>query len=141
MSEKPGAVHGRQPPVRVRGWDDELLAAELQALDAAGFDLGLTGSDGADLGRLLASLDEGDGRAGEDVGPEPPANGHLKANPADLRIMHVEGDSILPTLKGGDVVLVDLSRTAPTPPGIFLLFDGFGLPSGWRTLPARIRRR
>ena len=53
--------------------------------------------------------------------------GHLKANPADLRIMHVEGDSMLPTLKDGDVVLVDLSRTAPTPPGIFVLFDGLGL--------------
>ena len=31
------------------GWDDELLAAELQALDAAGFDLGLTGFEGEDL--------------------------------------------------------------------------------------------
>jgi phage repressor protein C with HTH and peptisase S24 domain len=53
--------------------------------------------------------------------------GRLKANPADLRIMHVEGDSMLPTLKDGDVVRVDLSRTAPTPPGIFVLFDGLGL--------------
>ncbi len=53
--------------------------------------------------------------------------GHLKAHPADLRILHVEGDSMLPTLKDGDVVLVDLSRKAPTPPGIFVLFDGLGL--------------
>ena len=51
----------------------------------------------------------------------------LKARPADLRILHVEGDSMLPTLKDGDVVLVDLSRTAPTPPGLFVLFDGLGL--------------
>ena len=32
-----------------------------------------------------------------------------------------------PTLHDGDTVLVDLSRTAPTPPGIFVLHDGMGL--------------
>lgn len=51
----------------------------------------------------------------------------LKAKPSDLRIMHIEGDSMMPTLHSGDVVLVDLARRAPTPPGIFVLFDGFGL--------------
>jgi ParB-like chromosome segregation protein Spo0J len=56
------------------GWDDELLAAELHTLNAAGFDLGLTGFEGEDLDRLLAPLDEGDGLAGEDVIPEPPVN-------------------------------------------------------------------
>ena len=52
---------------------------------------------------------------------------HLKARPADLRMLHVEGDSMLPTLNDGDIVLVDLSRTAPSPPGLFVLFDGLGL--------------
>ena len=51
----------------------------------------------------------------------------LKADPANLRIMHVEGDSMMPTLHSGDVVLVDLARRSPTPPGIFVLFDGMGL--------------
>lgn len=51
----------------------------------------------------------------------------LKADPSSLRIMHVEGDSMMPTLSSGDVVLVDLSRKYPTPPGIFVLFDGMGL--------------
>ena len=37
-------------------------------------DLDLTGFAGEDLARLLAPLDEGDGLAGEDVIPEPPAN-------------------------------------------------------------------
>ena len=31
------------------------------------------------------------------------------------------------TLIGGDVVLVDLARRSPTPPGIFILYDGMGL--------------
>src|SRR5512132_4078980 len=56
------------------GWDDELLAAELHALNAAGFDLALTGFEREDLDRLLAPLDDGQGLAGEDVIPEPPAN-------------------------------------------------------------------
>ena len=51
----------------------------------------------------------------------------LEAKPSDLRIMHVEGDSMMPTLHTGDVVLVDLARRKPTPPGIFVLFDGMGL--------------
>ena len=67
------------------GWDDALLAAELHALNAAGFDLGLTGFEGEDLDRLLAPLDEGDGLAGEDVIPEPPVN--PVSRPGDLWLM------------------------------------------------------
>lgn len=51
----------------------------------------------------------------------------LKARPADLRIITIDGDSMEPLLQGGDKVLVDLSRTIPSPPGIFVLHDGFGL--------------
>ena len=54
-------------------------------------------------------------------------NHDLRADPANLRIMHVEGDSMMPTLHDGDIVLVDLGRRAPTPPGIFVLHDGMGL--------------
>ncbi|RBO54189.1 transcriptional regulator [Rhodovulum sp. BSW8] len=51
----------------------------------------------------------------------------LKATPSQLRIMHVEGDSMAPTLLDGDTVLVDMTRRAPNPPGIFVLDDGMGL--------------
>jgi phage repressor protein C with HTH and peptisase S24 domain len=51
----------------------------------------------------------------------------LKADPTNLRIMHVEGDSMMPTLHSGDLVLVDLAKRSPTPPAIFVLFDGMGL--------------
>ncbi|MGY6550229.1 MAG: N-6 DNA methylase [Roseinatronobacter sp.] len=37
----------------------------------------------------------------------------LKASPSQLRIMHVEGDSMAPTLLSGDAVLVDMTRRAP----------------------------
>jgi phage repressor protein C with HTH and peptisase S24 domain len=53
--------------------------------------------------------------------------GTLKASPSQLRIMHVEGDSMAPTLLDGDTVLVDMTRRAPNPPGIFVLDDGLGL--------------
>lgn len=51
----------------------------------------------------------------------------LKASPSQLRIMHVEGDSMAPTLLDGDTVLVDMTRRAPNPPGIFVVDDGMGL--------------
>jgi len=51
----------------------------------------------------------------------------LKASPSQLRIMHVQGDSMIPTLNDGDAVLVDMSRKTPSPPGIFVLDDGMGL--------------
>ena len=51
----------------------------------------------------------------------------LRSDPACLRMMHVEGDSMMPTLHDRDIVLVDTSRRSPTPPGIFVLHDGMGL--------------
>lgn len=52
---------------------------------------------------------------------------HLQVDPEALRVMHVEGDSMLPTLLDGDMVLVNTARRQPRPPGIFVLFDGLGL--------------
>jgi phage repressor protein C with HTH and peptisase S24 domain len=51
----------------------------------------------------------------------------LKASPAQLRIMHVEGDSMALTLLDGDTVLVDMTRQLPNPPGIVVLDDAMGL--------------
>ena len=51
----------------------------------------------------------------------------LKAAPSMLRVLAVQGDSMAPTLQDGDTVLVDLTRRAPNPPGMFVLDDGLGL--------------
>ena len=51
------------------GWDDEMLSLELTDLKAEGFDLALTGFDGADLAGLL---DATDGLTDEDDVPEVP---------------------------------------------------------------------
>ena len=51
----------------------------------------------------------------------------LKAAPSMLRVMSVQGDSMMPTLNEGDVILVDMNQRGPVPPGIFVLHDGMGL--------------
>jgi phage repressor protein C with HTH and peptisase S24 domain len=44
---------------------------------------------------------------------------------------HVEGESMMPTLHHGDIVLVNLARRAPTPPGVSVLHEAWGWsPSG-----------
>jgi DNA modification methylase len=63
------------------GWDEEMLALELAELNEAGYDLGLTGFDEGEIGRLLdalgmeATTEEAgaDEDAAEDDLPSPPA--------------------------------------------------------------------
>jgi transcriptional regulator with XRE-family HTH domain len=50
---------------------------------------------------------------------------HMKAD--YLRIMNVRGDSMEPTFYHNDLILVDTAQKAPSSPGFFVLFDGFGL--------------
>jgi len=42
-------------------------------------------------------------------------------------IIEVIGDSMSPTLNAGDRVMIDVTDKNPTPPGIFALFDGYGV--------------
>lgn len=51
----------------------------------------------------------------------------LGAEPSGLRMLYVRGDSMEPTLCHNDIILVDTARKTPSPPGIFVLFDGYGL--------------
>lgn len=52
---------------------------------------------------------------------------HLDTNISDLRMLTISGDSMEPTLCHQDVVIIDTSKKTPSPPSIFILFDGFGL--------------
>lgn len=52
---------------------------------------------------------------------------HLGTRPEDLRMLTISGDSMEPTLCHNDIILIDTTKKTPTPPGIFVLFDGFGL--------------
>lgn len=48
----------------------------------------------------------------------------FRAEPGDLWMIEVDGDSIEPLLSSGDRMLIDVSRTVPAPPGIFVILDG-----------------
>lgn len=50
-----------------------------------------------------------------------------KADKNGLYVITIEGDSMRGTLDDGDKVLVDVHRTAPSPPGVFILHDGLAL--------------
>jgi phage repressor protein C with HTH and peptisase S24 domain len=44
-----------------------------------------------------------------------------------IKIITVIGDSMQPTFNPTDKVMVDISDTRPSPPGIFVVWDGLGL--------------
>jgi len=51
----------------------------------------------------------------------------LRSQPQAVRLIEVQGDSMEPTLKGGDRVLIDTNHRTPSPPGVYAVWDGFGL--------------
>jgi SOS-response transcriptional repressor LexA len=48
-------------------------------------------------------------------------------SPEALAIIRVAGDSMEPDYQAGDRVLVDTAHHTPSPPGVYVLWDGFGL--------------
>ncbi|MCH8858576.1 MAG: helix-turn-helix transcriptional regulator [Proteobacteria bacterium] len=53
--------------------------------------------------------------------------GVLRGHSTDFLLYEVECTSMSPDLLSGDRVLIDRRKTNPSQPGIFALFDGFGL--------------
>ncbi|NKC30180.1 XRE family transcriptional regulator [Falsiroseomonas selenitidurans] len=49
------------------------------------------------------------------------------ASPEQVRIVRVAGDSMEPEYPAGERVAVDTSHRIPSPPGVYVLWDGFGL--------------
>lgn len=45
----------------------------------------------------------------------------------NLRIISVSGESMSPEYKHGDKVLVDISHKTPSPPGVYVVWDGYGV--------------
>ncbi len=48
-------------------------------------------------------------------------------NPNDLKLLSIRGDSMEPILSDGDNIMVNTTDISPSPPGIFVLFDGIGI--------------
>lgn len=50
----------------------------------------------------------------------------LNLRPARVVAFRVKGNSMIPLIDEGDVVFADISHRVPSPPGIYVLDDGFG---------------
>lgn len=59
--------------------------------------------------------------------PKRLVQGQTTASANKLKIITVYGDSMEPDFCPGDRVLVDTEDRAPSPPGVFVVWDGFGL--------------
>ncbi len=49
-----------------------------------------------------------------------------KAAPAQIKIFQIQENIMEPNFKKGEHVIVDLSDKKPSPPGVFVISDGFG---------------
>jgi transcriptional regulator with XRE-family HTH domain len=59
--------------------------------------------------------------------PRPEFRAVFGADPEGVQVLEVIGDSMLRTLNPGEKVFVNVSDTIPSPPGIFVVWDGLGL--------------
>lgn len=123
------------------GWDEELLASELAALQELNFDLDLVGFSDADLAELMGEIDgEAIGGAveGEDEIPEPPAE--PVSRPGDLWIL---GPHRL--LCGDSTVATDVERVLDGITPLLMVTDppyGVEYDPNWRNhVGASVTRR
>jgi hypothetical protein len=101
-------------PVARRGSDGPMLQIdELDVRAGAGSLAGLTGEHE----KVVAEWQI----------PSGIVRGYSTAPAAELRFITVMGDSMEPTLQPGQRVLVDTGDRKPSPPGVFVVWDGLGL--------------
>lgn len=59
--------------------------------------------------------------------PVPYLRTELRAREGEVDFIAVDGDSMMPTLLPGDRVMINRSQTAPSPDGLYAIFDGVGI--------------
>lgn len=59
--------------------------------------------------------------------PVPYLHTELRAREGEVDFIAVDGDSMIPTLLPGDRVMINRSQTAPSPDGLYAIFDGIGI--------------
>ena len=59
--------------------------------------------------------------------PDDYLRAELRVDTRATRIIEVQGDSMEPTLRPGDRVMINTADKCPSPPGVFALWDGFGV--------------
>ena len=56
-----------------------------------------------------------------------PSDSRSAENTSRFRPLRVEGDAMAPDFRPGEIVMVDTDHAVPSPPGVYAIFDGFGL--------------
>ncbi len=95
------------------GWDDELVASELQALAGEGFDLDQTGFDANEVDELFDCASGGDSQetTGEDDTPEPEPT--TVSRPGDIWLLGSRWQRTGPSCRGYPM---RVTRTVPKMP-------------------------
>lgn len=101
------------------------------ALDAAisvnELDVHATSGMGADEASNIMVASEAHSVTGVYTFPQSGFKEAYGAQPQGVRIVPVRGDSMTPTLWPGQRVMVDTSDRVPSPPGVFVIWDGLAL--------------
>lgn len=119
-------VAERRPPVTPPAAPGTLGPVQRERLSLAGF-VAVTEIDvraSAGPGALEEGLEEAKGTW---LFPDPVIRHEFRTRPEYLHIITIDGDSMEPLLSTGDRILVDTSQCVPSPPGIFVIWDGLGL--------------
>lgn len=125
-------LHGRgRGPVRIDGAApaapaERRIVARRQADSVRLDELDIQGGAGASM-NLEAMGDDADSVIGQWTMPRA-AYAQMFSAPAErVRLIMVVGDSMVPTLHPGQRVMVDTGDRTPSPPGLFVVWDGLGL--------------
>jgi phage repressor protein C with HTH and peptisase S24 domain len=129
-------------PIFARAGADPAALYALAGVDASGSHLLQTHSGRSEAANeRIIQIEELDVRASAGAGltgegervvdtwqiPTAIIRAYTTAPAGDLRIITVMGDSMEPALQPGQRVLVDTGDRKPSPPGIFVVWDGLGL--------------
>jgi phage repressor protein C with HTH and peptisase S24 domain len=129
-------------PIFTRAGADPAALFALAGVDATGSHLlGLKSAADEEAAARVVRIEELDVRASAGAGltgevetvvdtwqiPTAIIRAYSTAPASDLRIITVMGDSMEPALQPGQRILVDTGDRKPSPPGIFVVWDGLGL--------------
>ena len=109
----------RTPAPVPRAFSDTVTVNELDVHTRAGL--------GADGDAVVMRSDEATAIVGVHSFPTSSFREAYGVDPGRIKIIAVRGDSMEPKLWSGQRVMVDIEDTTPSPPGIFVVWDGLGL--------------
>ncbi len=86
----------------------------------------MAGAGGLDV-EVWSGAREAESRVASYYFPASDFRGLYGAAADRVRIIEVLGDSMEPTLRPGQRVMIDVQDRSPSPPGLFVLWDGLGM--------------